>query len=354
DKSMVPGKVINHSPASSRKYIGSPGIVIMDEGKYLVSHDFFGPGSECKNTFIYKSENYGKSWTQIALLSGQWWSNLFEWKGNIYIFGTDKKDGKIVIRRSEDAGETWTIPENLNKGILTEKEGFHCAPMPVANYQGRLWRAFEKRTGKETFSFVMSAPDDCNLLQAENWKITNKISHKMAGAVWREGNVVIDRKNEEIVNIIRFEPPEGGTAAILHVGSQGNKLYFDPDRDIINFPGGSKKFTIRYDSETKKYWSLTNPVLDEYKGYDPERTRNVLALIKSSDLRHWSMVTVILEHPEVKHHGFQYIDWRFEREDIVFVSRTAYDDGLGGAHNCHDANFLTFHRIKDFRSIYRV
>ena len=37
---------------------------------------------------------------------------------------------------------------------------------------------------------------------------------------------------------------------------------------------------------------------------------------------------------------------------VVFLStdsRTAYDDGLGGAHNAHDANYLTFHRIADFR-----
>jgi hypothetical protein len=31
------------------------------------------------------------------------------------------------------------------------------------------------------------------------------------------------------------------------------------------------------------------------------------------------------------------------------LSRTAFDDGLGGAHNAHDANFLTFHRIENIR-----
>lgn len=29
----------------------------------------------------------------------------------------------------------------------------------------------------------------------------------------------------------------------------------------------------------------------------------------------------------------------FHKNDILFVSRLAYDDGLGGAHNNHDANF---------------
>jgi hypothetical protein len=62
----------------------------------------------------------------------------------------------------------------------------------------------------------------------------------------------------------------------------------------------------------------------------------------------------VLQHPDVLKHGFQYVDWLFEGKNIVFLSRTAYDDGMGGAHNNHDANFLTFHRIKKFRKIRTV
>ncbi|WP_236974272.1 hypothetical protein [Membranihabitans maritimus] len=71
--------------------------------------------------------------------------------------------------------------------------------------------------------------------------------------------------------------------------------------------------------------------------------------MSSKDLVEWEVNLILLHHEEMKYHGFQYIDWQFEGNDIVYVSRTAYDDGLGGAHNNHDANFLTFHRIKKFR-----
>jgi predicted neuraminidase len=54
---------------------------------------------------------------------------------------------------------------------------------------------------------------------------------------------------------------------------------------------------------------------------------------------------VLLQHPDTKAHGFQYVDWLFEGDDIIAVCRTAWD----GAHNAHDANHLTFHRIADFR-----
>jgi hypothetical protein len=60
---------------------------------------------------------------------------------------------------------------------------------------------------------------------------------------------------------------------------------------------------------------------------------------------------IVLYHPDVKQHGFQYVDWLFEDQDIIAVCRTAHDDGVGGAHNNHDANYLTFHRFSGFRRL---
>ena len=36
---------------------------------------------------------------------------------------------------------------------------------------------------------------------------------------------------------------------------------------------------------------------------------------------------------------------------LIAVSRTAFDDNVGGSHNQHDANYFTFHRIKNFRKL---
>src|SRR5262249_16985968 len=38
-------------------------------------------------------------------------------------------------------------------------------------------------------------------------------------------------------------------------------------------------------------------------------------------------------------------------DDIIAACRTAYDDGKGGAHSAHDANYLTFHRFANFRTL---
>jgi hypothetical protein len=124
-------------------------------------------------------------------------------------------------------------------------------------------------------------------------------------------------------------------------------MSFDPDHDLIQVPGGCKKFTIRYDTRSECYWSLTNWAQDKDRdrALNTERQRNTLALTCSRDPRSWSVRSVILYHPDVRHMGFQYADWQFDGDDIIAVSRTAFGD----APNCHDSNYLTFHRIRDFR-----
>jgi len=43
--------------------------------------------------------------------------------------------------------------------------------------------------------------------------------------------------------------------------------------------------------------------------------------------------------------AFQYVDWLFEGDNIIAISRTA----INGAYNYHNANHITFHRFRNFR-----
>jgi hypothetical protein len=200
---------------------------------------------------------------------------------------------------------------------------------------------------------MMSAPAESDLVDAGNWVCSNRIpgdpdwlGGKFGG--WLEGNAVIT-PGGGIVNILRVDyRPEGGKAAQVEISPDGKRAVFDPVRGFIDFPGGCKKFTIRYDAGSGRYWSLSNAIPERHKGANPERTRNTLALIHSADLMNWSVRSVVLYHADVEKHGFQYVHWHFEGEDIIFLSRTAYDDESGGAHNQHDANYITFHRIRNY------
>ncbi len=50
-------------------------------------------------------------------------------------------------------------------------------------------------------------------------------------------------------------------------------------------------------------------------------------------------------------YGFQYVDWQFDGNDIIAAVRTGFVDDAGGPHNFHDANYLLFRRIADFRKL---
>ncbi|MBR0339312.1 MAG: exo-alpha-sialidase, partial [Alistipes sp.] len=146
----LPGVVINHSPASKGKYLGSPSICILPNGRYVASHDYFGPKTkefETAITDIFVSDDKGASWQKSASLRGQFWSSLFYHNGAIYIFGTCRHHGNIVIRKSTDGGESWSNPYDAKNGLIVEGE-YHTAPTPVLVHNGRIYKAFEYATHK--------------------------------------------------------------------------------------------------------------------------------------------------------------------------------------------------------------
>jgi hypothetical protein len=236
--------------------------------------------------------------------------------------------------------------------------------MPFIEHNGRLWRAFERREppigwGTTYCAGMLSIPVDADLLNAGNWTISNFLpsqrdwnNNDMGG--WLEGNAVVTPKGD-LVDILRVDtksPAEN--AAIVQVSADGKTMSFHPETGFISFPGGAKKFAVRYDEKSQLYWSLSSIVPEMHRRPSPGGVRNTLALIASPDLRNWTVRSILLYHPEVGKHGFQYVEWLFEGDDIIAVCRTAYDDGRGGAHNNHDANYLTFHRFAHFRDLHNT
>ena len=355
-----PGIVIHHSPASSGLYIGSPSLCILPDGSYLASHDYFGPRSNehvrAKGR-VYQSTDKGLTWKHLANMDGFFWQNLFVHKDAVYAIGTDKHHGRLVIRRSTDRGKSWTT------SVIAEGQ-WHTAPMPVIEHQGRICRAVEDamgglKWGERYRARMISAPVGADLLKAESWTISNPLARDPAWlggtfGAWLEGNAVADPAGD-LLDILRVETPElPEKAAVVRVSHDGKTATFDQERDFIDFPGGAKKFSIRKDPAGAGYWSLANIVPERHAAAGrPGGIRNTLALVHSLDLRVWETRCILIHHPDTVKHGFQYVDWQFEGNDIIAACRTAWDDTEGGAHNNHDANYLTFHRWKTFRSFTR-
>lgn len=377
--SLPPGVIINRSPDFENVYVACPAIAALADGELIASHSWFGPGTTNDTTEVFSSKDRGRSWQHLSTLKGQWWSTLFVHRGALYLLGVNREYGNIVVRRSTDRGKSWTVPIDARSGLLTAKPGYHGAPVPIALYGGRIWRAFELSGGLATDlaeeiasqqgsggyntglwgdlfirprmswpSLVLSAADDADLLKADEWLLSEPLHHPESHSQWIEGNVIA-APDGTLVNVLRTNPrTSAGTpsrtstsVAILKVSSDGRSQSWDPTHSIVDFPGGGTKFTIRYDEKSQRYWSLPNLQTD------PAVFRNVVALASSSDLRDWRVERVILEHPDAKNHAWQYLDWIFDGADLIAVSRTAWD----GSKASHDANYFTFHRIEDFRTL---
>lgn len=354
-----PGVAVAHSPARSKQYVGSPSLAVLPNGEYVASHDLFMAGDTGDTTVIYASADRGQTWAKRAEVK-QWWSTLFVHRGGLYLMGTSKAKGFCVIRRSTDGGRTWTEPADANTGLLHADGMYHCAPVPVLVHNGRLWRGMEDGIGPNGWDrkfnvFVISAPVDADLLRASNWTTSTRLRHDPAwlGGTfggWLEGNAVATPAGG-VVDVLRVQQPGyPEKVAVVRISADGKTAMFDPAADFIDFPGGGKKFTIRYDPASKRYWALANYVPEEFRGPNAASRRNTLALISSADLRAWEVRRIVLQHPDVKRHGFQYADWLFDGDDLIAVVRTAADEPDGTpAHTAHDANYITFHRIERFR-----
>lgn len=356
DFSKVPGVVINHAPAPGKIFLGTPSLVILPDGTYISSHEIFG--AENGIVSVYESKDKGKSWEKIAEFEGIW-NGLYLIRDQLYSMGSDKQYN-FTIRKSTDGGHTWTTPHDAKTGLLRQSDpekGFHSSAVSVIAAKGRIWKPCEifRKNGRwgNFEAMVMSAPEDADLLDAENWKTSTRMSVDTAWGkeygCWLEGGAVLSPEGN-VLNILRVDNRETETAAIMHVSENGETLSFNPRNDFIDFPGGCKRFVIRFDEISNRYWSLSNWIPEKFKGHNVERTRNTLALISSPDLRNWTVHEVVLQDDNVDKSGFQYVDWQVEGADMVFVSRTAFFDGAWFADNQHNSNFITFHRIDNFRN----
>lgn len=368
--------VVAHSPAETQSYLGSPSIVRLPDRSLIVTHDFFGPGSpkdaEGREylTHVYRSTDDGESWERIAAVPAIYWSTLFFHRGALYLLGCSGENGSICIRRSQDGGRTWTQAVDERSGLLFaggsrwENPNYHGSSVPVLFAGGRLWRGFEDCNNRDWpagfQAFVISAPEDADLLDARQWRMSNKLAYDQESdppayggsgkSGWLEGNVVLgpDGTMWDILRVHSCTPE--GHAAMARLDPQTHTLSFDPATGFIDFPGGMTKFNIRFDSDSRRYWTLANNVTNPK---NPSQ-RNVLSLYSSADLRNWRHERTLLVDEEDwskldwnSKVGFQYVDWQFDGDDLISAVRTAYR----GAHNFHDSNYIVFQRIRNFRQV---
>ena len=80
----------------------------------------------------------------------------------------------------------------------------------------------------------------------------------------------------------------------------------------------------------------------------------MLSLAVSDDLIHWRLCKTVLidrsvmnDYISMTRHGFQYVDWTIDGNDLLFVVREA----MGDSENYHNANYLTFYRLENYQEL---
>ncbi len=367
--------VVHNEPSDSGRFIGSPSFVKIG-GVYYASHDFFGPNSgerEIGISRVYRSIDKGETWEFCSEIQGAFWARLLNIGGKLYLFGPDKNptpsktkrvlkdlsfglieskhaDNRVLLRRSEDGGKTWTKPQDENSGIILQNGHYGCAPTPSLERNGYLYLALGSR-----FMRLNLAAE--NPLAAASWELfPNSAVHNMK--IGEEKHLchecgVITLPNGALGMIGKMGYYECGDdrAGVFVFDEKNKKTLLYKRKGVFPMLGGRIKFTVCYDDISKKYWSLTNFLPEEDYGEKADLRRNTLALVSSSDLEKWELNCIIFHSPDVVREGWQYVHLEVEGDDIIALSRTALKDAAGYPPRGHDANFLTFHRIKDFRKL---
>lgn len=337
----------------SGRFLCSPSWVRLPDGRLLASMDVFGHPQNL--TLLFDSDDDGRSWHYVSELMPCFWGKLFLHKGDVYMLACSTEYGDLLIGKSTDGGKTFGTPVALLRGSHPGSLGVQHNPQNILVYNGRIYETLEwgswGQPEKPFAAMVMSAAVDDDLLDPASWHFTPPVVYDASwpGTVNSgnpyniEGTLVISPKGE-LLDVNRY----GRT------GSYGKVIAYkvdtaDPDAPLayshmIDFPANESKFMIKFDEKSGKYWSVATRIVDDAHIY----ARNLLSLMVSDDLEHWRVAKDVYDYlaDDPAKVGFQYVDFSFEGDDILFDCRTA----MNGADSYHNSNYATFDRIENFRA----
>lgn len=299
--------------------------------------DVFAGNAPQNLTLLFRSDDGGLHWRYVTDIFPCFWGKMFWHKDRLYMLGVSREYGDMLIGASDDEGRTWSTPTVLSRGSSSSIEnGHHRAPTVVLNSHGRLWTGTEYGSWKKNrFSAsLLSADENADLLDAGNWTFTDfvrpdveSLGEEAGSPGGIEGNAV-ELPDGRVVDLLRFKEDK----AILMEANPD-----DPEAALVlkglpYFPLAHTKFEVARHANGI-YYALGNPAPG----------RNILSLYASPDFVHWDKLQEVVNHAEcsIKDVGFQYPVFCFEGNDMLLLSRTAWNH----AHNFHDSNCITFHRI---------
>ena len=396
------------SPGDTPLY--SPSILALPDGRLIAANERSGAWKNAGNNwaYIYTSDDGGLTWTErtsARITHGR----LFTSGDSIYYLG---HNGNLQIMRSDDRGETWGEQVALSSGQswhqsacnVWHTRGYVYLVMERTVYPGVisgwgvgvlapvLMRAKEgddlTQRASWTFSSELAFADiipgyrenqaELGLFPipffSQSYPLTNYIVPRrpMAPMGWLETNVVqimdsahpwFDPEGRTFYLLMRAHTGGSGYGALAKVvenssGEMETSLLDSPSGTPLLFfpmPGGQMRFHVLYDEESSLYWLLGSQSTDSMirlermpaERFDlPNNERQRLVLHFSSDLIHWQFAGLV-DKTDAPNSSRHYASMDIDGEDLVILSRS----GDAQAATAHNGNLITFHRVKNFRSL---
>ena len=355
----VEGTVVNYLHPDdevysfSGRYLCSPSLVRHPDGYLLASMDLYAPSAPQNLSLIFRSDDNGESWYYLSELMPCFWGKLFVHRGVLYMLSCSTEYGDLLIGKSEDGGRTFSAPVTLLRGLggKLKSVGVHKNPQNILSHGGRLYETLEWGSWGNTeyyhAAMVMSCDENDDLMNPESWHFTMPVKYDpnwegvaedgVKGNI--EGTLCV-APDGKLYNYMRYQTEEK-KILVYRVNTDDHDAPLTYSH-AVEFPGNLSKFMIQYDDVSGRYYSIVSRRIDE-----PKTRRNLLSLLSSADLTHWDLECDLLDHrdEDPQKVGFQYVDFLFDGADIIYLCRTATNN----ANNFHNANYSTFHRIKNFR-----
>ncbi len=336
----------------------SPCLLPLPDGTLLASMDVYSGNYPQNLTLLYRSVDDGDTWQYVTELFPCFWGRLFLYHDEIYMLACSTEYGDLLIGKSTDGGRNFSEPVVLLRGSggKNGETGIHKNPQPVVTYGGRIWNTLEWGAWGRGYHapMVMSAPLGADLLDPESWSFSEPVRYDPTWlgvpAGESSGNIegCLVEMAGGLYNVMRFDmsrmQPNFGYVVAYRVDTVHPEAPLQYDH-CIPFPGNHSKFEIKYDTVSGRYFAIVSRIIDTVHAF----ARNLLSLLVSADGEHWDVLIDLQNYLEEDPQkvGFQYVDFHFAGEDILYLSRTA----MNRARNFHDSNYITFHRIRNFRSL---
>ncbi len=390
----------------------SPGILVTGNGRIVVTAETSG-SNEAMEQFAVKGKRYG-GYTQGRIYISDdgvsfelkhrypfMHARPFEFEGRLYVLG---QCNDLMIISSDDNGDTWSPPVRL-----TEGEDWHQAPCNVLHHRGNIYIVMEKRSTRKITGWkvnnitpvLMRGNGGCDLTDRKSWTFASELYFDEAvdkeqlqyfGVPfhWTTPDTYVEiapgRGCAEIgwleTNIVRFndenhyfhdrnaihlfmrahtgmtgygamakviEKNDGTMETMLETVPSGKKIVYIP------LPGGQMKFHILYDEKTGLYWLLSTQSTDSMTRAEmlpkerynlPDNERRRLVLHFSRNCFDWCFAGIVTAG-EKENMARHYASMAIYGDDLLIASRSGDEKAI----SAHDTNFISLHRVRNFRKL---